>query len=55
MLVTFEGFMCGGRMTPIGVTDAVMHPNGISFLRFEYPSALPGRGAGERWPRSPPG
>ena len=40
-LVTFEGFMCGGRMTPIGVTDAVMHPNEISFLRFEYPSALP--------------
>jgi hypothetical protein len=40
MLVTFEGFMCGGRMTPVGVTDAVMHPNGISFLRFEYPSAL---------------
>ena len=41
LLVTFEGFMCGGAMTPIGVTDAVMHPNGISFLRFEYPSALP--------------
>jgi hypothetical protein len=41
VLVTFEGYMCGGRMTPIGVTDAVMHPNGISFLRFEYPSALP--------------
>jgi hypothetical protein len=40
-LVTFEGWMQGGRMTPIGVTDAVMHPNGISFLRFEYPSALP--------------
>jgi biotin carboxylase len=40
-LVTFEGFMSGGRMTPIGVTDAVLHPNGISFLRFEYPSALP--------------
>ena len=40
-LVTFEGFMHGGRMTPIGVTDAVLHPNGISFLRFEYPSALP--------------
>lgn len=40
-LVTFEGFMSEGRMTPIGVTDAVLHPNGISFLRFEYPSALP--------------
>ena len=41
-LVTFEGFMQGGRMTPIGVTDAVLHPNRISFLRFDYPSTLPG-------------
>jgi hypothetical protein len=41
-LVTFEGFMHRGRMTPIGVTDAVMHPNGISFVRFDYPSTLPG-------------
>jgi ATP-grasp domain len=40
-LVTFEGWMQAGRMTPIGVTDAVMHPNAISFVRFEYPSALP--------------
>jgi biotin carboxylase len=39
--VTFEGFMQGGEMIPIGVTDAVMHENGISFLRFEYPSKLP--------------
>ena len=37
-LVTFEGFMHAGRMTPIGVTDSVMHPNGISFVRFDYPS-----------------
>jgi hypothetical protein len=42
-LVTFEGFMQSGRMTPVGVTDAVMHPNGISFLRFDYPSTLPSR------------
>ena len=40
-LVTFEGYMHHGAMTPIGITDAVMHPNGISFLRFEYPTALP--------------
>lgn len=40
-LVTFEGWIQGGRVTPIGVTDAVMHPNAISFLRFEYPSRLP--------------
>ncbi|HET6847591.1 MAG TPA: ATP-grasp domain-containing protein [Gaiellales bacterium] len=40
-LVTFEGFMSQGRVTPIGVTDAVLHGNGISFLRFEYPTTLP--------------
>jgi len=40
-LVTFEGFMHAGEMTPIGVTDAVLHENGISFLRFEYPTTLP--------------
>jgi len=39
-LVTFEGFMHDGSMTPVGVTDSVMHPNGISFVRFDYPSAL---------------
>jgi biotin carboxylase len=40
-LVTFEGYMRGGTMTPVGVTDAVLHENAISFLRFEYPSTLP--------------
>jgi hypothetical protein len=35
-LVTFEGLIQGGRIAPVGVTDSVMHPNGISFLRFEY-------------------
>jgi biotin carboxylase len=39
--VTLEGFMHAGNMTPIGVTDSVLHPNGISFVRFDYPSALP--------------
>ena len=39
--VTFEGFMHQGRLTPIGVTDSVLHPNGISFLRFVYPSSVP--------------
>jgi biotin carboxylase len=42
-LVTFEGFMHAGRMTPIGVTDSILHPNGISFVRFDYPSALSSR------------
>lgn len=40
-LVTLEGFMHAGKMTAIGVTDSVLHPNGISFVRFDYPSALP--------------
>ena len=40
-LVTLEGFMHAGRMTAIGVTDSVLHPNGISFVRFDYPSMLP--------------
>jgi len=40
-LVTFEGFVAGGAVTTIGVTDAVLHENGISFMRFEYPSRLP--------------
>jgi biotin carboxylase len=39
--VTFEGFMHQGRLTPIGVTDSVIHANGISFLRFDYPSTVP--------------
>ena len=39
-LVTFEGFMHRGVLTPIGVTDSVMHPNGISFVRFDYPSEV---------------
>jgi hypothetical protein len=39
-LVTFEGFMHRGELTPIGVTDSVLHPNGISFVRFDYPSRL---------------
>ena len=40
-LVTFEGFMHAGEMTPIGITDSILHPNGISFMRFEYPSIVP--------------
>jgi hypothetical protein len=39
--VTFEGFMHAGSLTPVGMTDSILHPNGISFLRFDYPSAVP--------------
>ena len=38
---TFEGFMKDGVLRTVGVTDSIMHPNGISFERFEYPSVLP--------------
>jgi hypothetical protein len=39
--VTLEGFVTGGSVTVIGVTDSVKYPGTNSFQRFEYPSALP--------------
>jgi hypothetical protein len=39
--VTLEGYVHGGRVTTIGVTDSVMYPGTGSFERFEYPSRLP--------------
>jgi hypothetical protein len=39
--VTLEGYVHGGRVTTIGVTDSIKYPGTISFERFEYPSALP--------------
>jgi hypothetical protein len=38
--VTLEGYVHGGRVTTIGVTDSVKYPGTLSFERFEYPSAL---------------
>jgi hypothetical protein len=38
--VTVEGFVAGGRVTVVGVTDSVKYPGTNSFERFEYPSAL---------------
>jgi hypothetical protein len=38
--VTFEGYVHGGEVTPIGVTDSVKYPGTLSFERFEYPSKL---------------
>jgi hypothetical protein len=40
--VTLEGYVHGGRVTAIGVTDSVMYPGTGSFERFEYPSRLTG-------------
>jgi hypothetical protein len=39
--VTLEGYVHGGRVTVIGVTDSVKYPGTNSFERFEYPSRLP--------------
>ena len=39
--VTLEGYVHGGRVTDVGVTDSVKYPGTLSFERFEYPSALP--------------
>jgi hypothetical protein len=38
--VTLEGYVSGGRITIIGVTDSVKYPGTFSFERFEYPSKL---------------
>jgi biotin carboxylase len=39
--VTLEGYVHGGRVTTIGVTDSIKYPGTLSFESFEYPSALP--------------
>ncbi len=39
--ITYEGFVHRGAVHHVGITDSVMHRNGISFLRFQYPTALP--------------
>jgi hypothetical protein len=38
--VTLEGYVSGGNVTTIGVTDSVKYPGTLSFERFEYPSRL---------------
>jgi hypothetical protein len=38
--VTYEGYVHGGRVTTIGVTDSVKYPGTNSFERFEYPTVL---------------
>jgi hypothetical protein len=45
--VTLEGYVSGGRVTTIGVTDSVKYPGTLSFERFEYPSKLPEERQGE--------
>lgn len=38
--VTLEGYVYGGEVTVVGVTDSVKYAGSSSFERFEYPSAL---------------
>ena len=38
--VTLEGYVSGGEVTTIGVTDSVKYPGTLSFERFEYPTRL---------------
>jgi len=40
-LVTVEGFVCEGRVELLGIVDSTVDPATRSFLRFDYPSALP--------------
>jgi hypothetical protein len=38
--VTLEGYVYGGEVTVIGITDSIMYAGTNSFERFEYPSTL---------------
>lgn len=40
--VNLDGFVHNGKMTILGIVDEVMYPGTQAFLRFEYPSRLPG-------------
>lgn len=40
-LVTVEGFACAGAVEILGIVDAELAPETRSFVRFDYPSALP--------------
>lgn len=41
-LFTLEGFSIDEEVTIVGIVDSVCHPVTGSFLRFDYPSRLPG-------------
>lgn len=38
--VSLEGFVFDGKVTIMGIIDAIMFPNTFSFKRFQYPSKL---------------
>lgn len=39
--VTVEGFACDGEVEILGIVDSGLDPRTRSFVRFDYPSALP--------------
>ncbi len=39
--VNLDGFVYNGKITILGIVDAVMYPGTQAFARFEYPSCLP--------------
>lgn len=39
--VSLEGFVYRGKVTVMGIIDAIMFPGTFSFKRFQYPSSLP--------------
>jgi biotin carboxylase len=41
-LVTLEGFVAEGAVEILGIVDSGLDPTTQSFVRFDYPSALPG-------------
>jgi hypothetical protein len=40
--VTVEGYVYDGEARPYAIIDSLTYPDTTSFLRFQYPSALPG-------------
>jgi hypothetical protein len=39
--VTLEGYAYNNKVYFLGITDSVMYPGTISFMRFDYPSRIP--------------
>jgi biotin carboxylase len=40
--VNIDGYVHAGRVTILGIIDEIMYPGTQAFMRFEYPSRLPG-------------
>ncbi len=40
---TLEGYVHNGEVVSTGIVDSIRYPQVLSFLRYQYPSKLPGR------------